>query len=252
MIPLLADAQAAQLRIDANTLGDLSLPEVPSQGQMVDFLLGLGSSDFGAVVALLLFVCGLVYLLQGWKIFKALVIVNAAVLGAMAGSYVGAYHRGQHTQLYAAIAGAALLAILAWPLMKYAVSLMGGLAGSFLGYGVWQYATEALSRPELNQHAWAGAIIGLVTLGLLAFVIFKVVITVFTAVQGSVMSIAGISALLLKHESLRQDFEPQLRENAHLAVLLIAVPTLIGFGFQYSAAAKKAKKKKKALEGDKE
>jgi len=89
-----------------------------------------------------------------------------------------------------------------------------------------------------------------VTLGLLAVVIFRFVVMIFTSVQGSLMIVSGIVAILMKLEMLRSRLRPALAANAHLLLLLVAVPALIGFGMQYAAMSKKAKKKKKAIEGE--
>ena len=229
---------------DPNAPGAFALPDIPTQNQVVDAVVNLSQGSFGAVMAMLLFACGLVYMLQGWKIFKILVIANAAVLGALVGAYLGGMLRGANTWLYTGIAGCLLFAILAWPLMKYAVSLMGGLAGSFLGYSLWFYVSHTINRPELMQYAWVGAVIGLITLGLLAFVVLKAVVIIITSCQGSLMTSAGIVALLMKYEPFREGLEMPLRENTHLVALLIGVPALIGIAFQYSAAAAKSSKKK--------
>ncbi len=235
---------------DPNVPGQFAIPDIPSQGEVVDYLMDLAQGNYGAIMAMLLFACGLVYMLQGWKIFKILVIANAAVLGAMIGAHVGGFLRGQDTWLYTGVAGALLLAVVAGPLMKYAVSLMGGLAGSFVGYSLWHYVARTVGRAELGQHAWVGALIGLVTLGLLAFVILKAVVTVITSVQGSVMTVSGVVALMMKHPSLRESLEFPLRQNTHLVALLVGVPAVIGVAFQYSGLAKKAAAKKKKEEGD--
>jgi len=238
----IALAQAATM--DANMPGGLSLSDIPTQDEVVDCLVQLSMADFGAIMAMVLFACGLVYMLQGWKVFKILVIANAAVLGVMVGAHVGSMLRGTHTWLYTSVGGGILLAVLAGPLMNYAVSLMGGLAGSFLGYSLWGYVAETVGRPEMLQYSWVGALIGLITLGLLAFVILQTVVTVVTAVQGSLMTASGIVALLMKYQPLRDSLEMPLRQNTHLAALLVGVPALIGIAFQSTAAAKKAKKKK--------
>lgn len=231
--------------IDPNVPGALTIPELPSQDQAVDYLLNLGASQYGAIMAMLLFACGLVYMLQGWKIFKVLVIANAAVLGGMLGGQVGMMLRGANTWLYTGIAGSLMLAILAGPLMKYAISVMGGLAGAFLGYGLWSYVSTAAGQVDGHQYAWVGALVGLITLGLLAFVILQIVVTVVTSVQGSLMTVAGITALLMMHEPLRASLETPLRSNTHLVALLVGVPAIIGFAFQQTYIAKKAAKKKK-------
>ncbi len=234
----------AQTEGPASAPGTFRLPPMPSQTEVVDYLIDLGSSEYGAVMAMLLFACGLVYMLQGWKIFKVLVVANAAVLGAVVGGKLGMLLHGQNTWLYTGIAGGLLLAVLAGPLMRYAVSLMGGLAGSFLGYALWRYLADTLGQPDMLTYAWVGALIGLITLGLLAFVILQIVVTIVTSVQGALMTVCGIVALLMKYQPLRDSLEMPLRHNTHLVLLLIGVPAVIGFAMQQTYIAKKARKKK--------
>ncbi len=229
----------------ADLLQKIASFEIPTQAEYVDSL-----ATMNVAIAVALCACGLIYLLHGWKAFKMLVIVNAALLGAFIGSQLGQALHGRNTEIFGAAAGAMLLAALAWPLMKVAVSLMGGLAGAMMGYGVWNYAAQAAGKVALAEHAWAGALIGLIGLGLLAFVIFRLVIMVFTSVQGAIMTVSGFVAILMRMETLRSDLYTNLRSNQHLLALAIAVPALIGFAFQYTALAKKAGKKKKAQEGD--
>jgi len=217
--------------------------QMPTQEEYVSWLqtMHLG-------MAMVLFICGLVYLLQGWKIFKMLVIVNAAVLGAFVGSQLDRLLEGENIALFGTVAGGLLFGVLSWPLMKFAVSIMGGLAGSFLGYGAWQYIATAANRPQMSEHAWAGALIGLITLGLLAVVIFRTVVMIFTSIQGSLMTVSGIVALVIRLEMMRTRLLPSLRSNIHLLVLLVGVPAVIGFAFQYAAISKVLKKKKPAGE----
>ena len=88
----------------------------------------------------------------------------------------------------------------------------------------------------------------LLALGLLAFVIFKLVVVVFTSVQGSLMVVSGICAILMKIEPLRSKLQTSMSSNIHLLALLIVVPAVIGFALQYTAVVKKARKKRKASE----
>lgn len=217
--------------------------QIPSQADYVNYLTAMHLA-----VALIIFACGLVYLLHGWKIFKTLVVVNSALLGALAGSHLGGMLQGQNTPIFAGIAGALLCAVLSWPLMQLAVGLMAGIAGGILGGSLWSYVTEAVGQVQLARHSWAGALIGLVTLGLLAFVVLRVVVMVFTSLQGSLMTVSGIIAILMQVGPLRAKLHSGLMTNSHLMALLLGTPAVIGFGFQYAAMAKKAKKKKKASE----
>ena len=78
---------------------------------------------------------GGVYLLYGWRIFKALAVISFAFLGLYAGMWVG----GQFFDkvLIGSVVGAVLLAALAIPLMRWAVSIVGAVAGGTLTAGLW-------------------------------------------------------------------------------------------------------------------
>jgi hypothetical protein len=218
--------------------------KIPSQQEFVQYL-----SDLDPLKAVLLLAVGLVYLLYGWKVFKMLVILNAAMIGIALGAMIG---RGSPTTpnlpTFTGIAGGLLLGVAAWPLMKYAVSLMGALVGSLVGYGLWRYIADAAGQVTLSQYAWAGALLGLVTLGMLAFVIFQITVMIFTSIQGTAMAVSGVLALLLHYPSIRLDLQNSLTTEMHLLPLLIAVPSAIGFIFQDAAFTKKTKKKKPPAE----
>lgn len=231
---------------DSTMLKKIADFQVPSQAEFVEGLHGLE-----AVPAVALLVLGAISLVVGWKVFKLLVVANAAYLGGQAGAYLGnmIQHNGEGMWLFGMVAGGLLLAALAWPLMRYAVSVMGGLAGSFLGYGVWQTIADMTGRATFSQHAWAGALIGLITLGLLAFVIFKLVVMIFTAFEGAVLTVCGGVALLLKYEPIGASLRETLTENPLVLPMLVIIPAVIGFALQYNAAHKVTVRKQKALEG---
>jgi tetrahydromethanopterin S-methyltransferase subunit B len=221
-----------------------AVPNIPSRDDIVRILGELSRSEYGWVMAAVLVACGLVYMLHGWKIFKILVIVNAGLLGAVVGGQAGSMLGGHNTWLYMGIAGGLLLAVLAGPLMKYAVSLMGGLAGSFMGYSMWHYVVAMVGQEDLSKYAWVGALIGLITLGLLAFIILQAVVTIITSVQGTVMTISGLVVIVMTcFPTISCTLEESLRRNNHLVALLIAVPAIIGVAFQYSLTGGKGKKK---------
>jgi hypothetical protein len=151
----------------------------------------------------------------------------------------------ERLSLIMGISGAVLLALLSWPLMKFAVSIMGALAGSLLGFGVWVYVAGTMGRANPHEYAWAGALIGLITLGLLAFVIFRLVIIVFTSLQGSALTLTGMLALLLKSQALQDSLVDELTDNQHLLPLLLLLPAVVGVVFQ-NVGKKKAPAKKPA------
>lgn len=222
----------------------LRMWEMPSQA---DYLNCMGALNI--LAAMLMLACGLVYLLQGWKVFKVLVIVNAAILGALIGSQLGTLLKGANMPLFGAIAGGVLLAVVAWPLMKYSVTLMGALAGCFMGYGAWHYVANAVGTAGAHQYAWAGALMGLIVMGLLSFVIFKVTIIIFTCFQGALLTVSGALAILMAIPATKTPIENALNSNFHLMPLMIVVPAVIGFAFQYTGGGKKGGAKKPAPAG---
>ena len=88
------------------------------------------------------------------------------------------------------------LTSMTWPLMKWAVAVMGGLFGAVLGASVWRLF-------NLDPHfAWAGAATGMVGFGLLSFILFRGSVTMYMSLQGAAMLIFGILAMLDKYEQI--------------------------------------------------
>ncbi len=214
--------------------------ELPSQAE---YIRSLEITD--ALQAVVVLGIGIVYLLFGWRYFKVLVVINAAILGTFIGYRLGSL-LGGNMPWFGAVAGCLLLAIIAWPAMRYAVSLMGALAGAAVGYGAWQYSAAASGKEVLLDYAWVGGAMGLIGMGLLAFVILRVTVMIFTSVQGAAMTVSGFMVLLFKYEGARNSIGDAIRNNVHLMALMIAVPAAIGFAFQYAAVAKKEMRKRKA------
>jgi hypothetical protein len=173
----------------------------PMQGDLLAWC-----HNTGPGVAVLLIIGGIVYLLFGYYIFKALVTLNAAILGA----YFGAL----------------LAAAATWPVMKYAVAVMGGIFGALLGATVWRLF-------DLDPNfAWSGAMTGLVFFGLLSFLLFRQCIMTYTSLQGSVMLVFGILALIFKYDSISSTLNHSFELKPFLLPLSIFIPTLLGFIYQ--------------------
>jgi len=188
-------------------------------------------------VAAILVIGGMVYLLFGWYIFKTLVTLNAAVLGALIGGRIGEFGGSFFA---GACMGAFLAAAITWPLMKYAVAFMGGVFGALLGASVWRAVGL---EPEL---CWAGALTGLVFFGLISFILFRGSVMMYTSLQGSVMLIFGILGLIYKYQSIA----PRVTENILIQPIIlpmaIFIPTVLGLIYQqtqFGEADGAAKKK---------
>ena len=194
--------------------------------------------------ALGVLVVGVVCLLAGWKLFKFIVVFNAAVVGALIGHRLGMeLSAGPNLPIVMSLAGALLLGVLAWPAMKVAVSVMAALMGGLVGFVAWDQIATATGHVNLAQHAWAGGLIGLITLGLLAWVIFRFTIMLFTAFEGAFLSVSAVTALLLKHPGMKPKLVEVIQEEHYVLSLIVLVLGVIGLALQYGAAGKKAGKK---------
>ena len=217
--------------------------DFPSRSEYFEDLAALGQLE--AVVLVLL---GVAFLLFGFKYFKIFVIANAAILGGLIGMYVGAQTGKQNMPIALGLAGAVLVGALAYPLLKGAVCLMGAGAGGVLGYGLWRFAAHAVGRSDAVEHAWVGGIAGLILIGMLAWVAFKLAVMIFTSVQGAVMLSSGVLAVLLHFPDLRDSIQPELEGNRVLVYILLGVPAALGFAYQESKEVSKVRKKRKDTE----
>ncbi len=173
--------------------------------------------------AAILVLLGVLYLLFGYYLFKALVLANAGLLGAAIGGLLGAQ---QQAALPAAIVGAIVAMTITWPLMKYAVAIMGGVFGAMLGASLW-------NTVNLNhEFAWAGAMMGLIGCSLLCFILFRGCVMTFTSLQGAVMLVFGLLGLMLKYDDLSTNLLSQFQSSAFLMPLAIFIPTIAGVIFQ--------------------
>jgi hypothetical protein len=173
--------------------------------------------------AAILVLIGVLYLLFGYYMFKGLVLLNAAALGAALGALLGSH---QGATVPAALVGAVVAAAITWPLMRYAVAIMGGCFGALAGASLWNTFNP---HPEF---AWAGAMMGLIFCGLMCFILFRGCVMTFTALQGAAMAVFGILGLALKYDGVAPGLLNQF-ETSHLTMpIAIFLPTLAGVIFQ--------------------
>lgn len=204
--------------------------------------------NLGAVWAMVFLIAGVMCLLNGYKIYKVATIAVAGAIGMF-----GGYWLGQHIDAPFIVAGALglLFAVVAFPLMKYAVAVFGGLAGAFIGANLWSgiaNAVNASANKGVSDPAqwntvmpenlyWIGALIGLLVCGLLAFVLFKLSVVMFTSVSGSTLAVLGVIALLLSFEPWRATVSDGITANKLIVPLLVLVPAVIGLILQESRGA---------------
>jgi hypothetical protein len=198
------------------TLGVANMRE---QGQILQTL---ASSEVFFPIALL--VCGTLLLFWGFKAYRWVVVCNCVALGWYWGSALGA--RAQIATL-GAILGAVLLGAICWPLMKYAVAVCGGTVGALVGMSMWAY----FGQPDSER--WAGAMIGLITLGLFSFILFKASVIVFSCVQGAIMAVLGASAMLMRFTPWNHTIYSTIDSRPIVMPVLVASVALLGILMQH-------------------
>ncbi|MBI1336816.1 MAG: hypothetical protein GC164_07630 [Phycisphaera sp.] len=196
----------------------------------------------GVVWATIFFIAGLVCLLNGYKFYKPVVVTLALLIGIFAG-----YALSSRMQAPAYIVSACLgllMAVVCFPLMKYAVAVLGGLTGAFIGANVWTamvsvvYKGDAGRIQEAAQLNFIGALVGLMLCGMLAFILFKFAVVIFTSMSGSTVAVLGGLALLLQVPGIGTSVTDTLSGHAVVIPLLVVVPALIGLILQHAAPDK--------------
>ncbi|MFK7788522.1 MAG: hypothetical protein AB8C95_03370, partial [Phycisphaeraceae bacterium] len=203
-------------------------------------------------------VVGLVCLLKGYTFHKIMTVAILVILGAMLGYWMGLEIQGPPFVVAGCVA--ALLAVLAFPLMKYAIAVLGGLSGAFIGSNLWAgfgRVLDASAQQRIDTQGqevaassmivraaevmpadayWVGALIGLIGCGFAAFALSKITIHLFTSVSGSTVAVFGVIALLLSIETFRDTVASELTRSALVIPLLVFVPAVIGFLIQEKAS----------------
>jgi hypothetical protein len=121
--------------------------------------------------------------------------------------------------------------------MNYAVSVLGGLAGAFLGANAWTSAERLYyngTETPITSNYWVGALMGLVIGGMLAFILFKFAVVMFTSVSGSTIAVLGAVALMMQIPLIEPAVTKSIMAHATVLPLLVFVPATIGFILQES------------------
>lgn len=185
------------------------------------------------VWAVVFLVVGVLCLLNGYKFHKVVTVLLALVIGLFCGYWMSLRLHIQAPYLVAGCLGT-LLAVVAFPLVKYAVAAIGGLAGAFVGANAWSSIAAVSGHAQATEHHWIGALIGLIVCGMLAFILFKFSVVVTTSVSGAMFAVFGGIALLLNlpNTGLQQSISNSLQSHAIVLPLLVMVPAVIGLILQ--------------------
>jgi hypothetical protein len=165
---------------------------------------------------------GVVCLVYGWRVFKMLVVISFGLLGLLLGITVSDKISGEDSHLVGGLIGLVLMAVLSVPLMRWAVSILGAVAGGIVTSGIW-YACGLTEK-----YIWAGALIGIVAGGMISFIIFKVAVVLFSSLGGSGLMVTGILALLYLYPQTTEKVEELIFTHKWFLPATLIVPTLVG------------------------
>ena len=181
-------------------------------------------TELGLLEAMTFISFGIVCLFYGWRVFKALAIISFALLGLIGGVLLS-QRIGTDSPLLAIILSI-VMAVIAIPLMRWAVGILGAIAGGIATAGLW-YAAKL---PE--QYLWAGAITGVVAGGMISFIVFKIAVMLFTSMGGSALTVAGVIALLHQYPETTEDIHELFFGPKWFLPAAIIIPTIIGLYWQ--------------------
>jgi hypothetical protein len=170
---------------------------------------------------------GVVCLFYGWRVFKVLVVINFALLGLVLGIKVTEMIVGLNNRFVGGLVGMTLLAVLSVPLMRWAVCLLGAVAGGILTSGIW-YACGFTER-----YIWAGALIGMIGGGMISFIVFKAAVILFTSLWGSGLIVVGFLALLYLYPQTTNQVEEMIFTMKWFLPAALTAPTLTGIVLQH-------------------
>ena len=190
---------------------------------------------------LLLVPIGLVFLLFGFKLYKLLVSLVFAGIGAGLGVALAAC--AGWSAILGMVAGALVLGLLAWPLHRIAWGLLGG---AILGGAAVLLVSARSQDPILLAIVATVIFAGGFTLTLL---VMRPLIILVTAILGAAVLVQAILRLSLLWPSFGDPVAAMLQAKPYLLAILVALAAALGFVLQWrdtSAAAKASSKKKKA------
>ena len=190
-------------------------------------------SQMPIVLASVFVVVGLMCVLNGYNWHKWVVIILAFLGGIALGNLLSS-QLGKSSIVAFAIG--ALCAIIATPMLKITIALFGGLTGAFLGANAW----TAFNTTQPEAH-WAGAAMGFIILAMSSFILFKLVIVLFTSIGGAAMFVLGGLTLLLQVNGWEDAIRNSLIANERILPLLVAVGAVSGFVLQQSRIHAEAK-----------
>lgn len=199
-------------------------------------------------MGLVFLVLGLVFLLYGYKLYKILVSVVFAGIGGLVGLLIGV-HFGAPGWL-AALIGAFLLGILAWPLFRIGWGILGGMVFAAVA---WPFAM-ALTQSVVPAYILAA--VAFIAGMILTTMLMRPLIIISTATSGAATLVTGVLLMLIRWPEVNEPVKAALESKPYLFIVLVALPAILGAILQWrdtsgaKPAAKKSARKSDDDEGD--
>ncbi len=182
-------------------------------------------TSLGLLEALTFISFGAVCLFYGWRVFKILVMISFGLLGSAAGVIISNKITGENNPLLAVVLGV-VMAIISVPLMRWAVGILGALAGGLITSGLW----IACELP--GQYWWAGGLVGIVAGGMISFIVFRIAVMLFSSLGGSMLIVTGFLTLLYLYPQTTEQVKEFFYGPKWFLSAALTVPTIIGIYWQ--------------------
>jgi hypothetical protein len=169
-------------------------------------------------IAVLLLLFGAAYLLFGWKVFRIVSSLQAALVGGILGGVIGSSF-GVRGGIAGGIILCALFAAVVWSAIRWITAFLFGLAAAVVG---------ALVFAVIFPFNILAAIICALIVGMLTYRFFHAGVMAYTAINGAAMAISAseIFIVALDHPTGKPRWGIEI-----LCIVLLAIP---GFFYQWS------------------
>lgn len=171
-------------------------------------------------------VLGLLMMLMGWRFQQVAVAGTYAVIG---GVLAWSMTPVDEFRWLATVSIAAAGAYLAVKLYRFAVPVLGGLVGVCVMGGMLR------ALPIDPVFVMLATIVSFIALGATAFVLFRQVVIVITAFEGSLLLVSGLLMLAQEYPSWAGSFHQLVRQHTMLGPFTVIAMALTGIFTQLAA-----------------